>query len=220
VKSIEERLADAIALLAHRRSLRRRTGARQLRRLGDPRACSPLLDALKREVRDKRPWEPQYQMIMALGHCGCADAIPTPIELTGQYFWATMVYVALGDALLRLGRTDPNDPWMLLKILETGNIPMTFGALEAVALLRLQLTLEAVSRVLGFALAPDKSRSPFFGNAETALLRVTAVAAAGWEGPEVEAFLHECLRRMRYEHERQSVEAALRHEYNSMFKVL
>src|SRR5262245_42924676 len=95
----------AIELLRHKHSAKRRSGAKRLRKLRRPESGPPLLAALRDEVRDPRTWETQYHMIMALAEAGYAPALPYVEELSRQPFEATMVYTALGDALVRLGRS-------------------------------------------------------------------------------------------------------------------
>ncbi|MEV6973227.1 hypothetical protein [Kitasatospora sp. NPDC093806] len=68
-------LDKAVEQLGHRLSPKRRSAATRLRRLADPAAGPPLLEALEREVRDSRTWETQYQMVMALGMCGHRPAL-------------------------------------------------------------------------------------------------------------------------------------------------
>lgn len=194
---------EAIALLAHPRSPQRRTGAKRLRRLRDPRAGAPLLDALRREVQDPRTWETQYHLIMALGECGYREALPYLRELTTAHFEATMVYVALGDAIVRLAREHENDPAPVLALLGSGNDMLVEGAFRAVALLRLTLTEQAVRDIIAFASArgPDHH------------LRFWVIAAAaGWRGPHVEAFLLDCRRGGRPDFQ-EAVDASLAHRY-------
>src|SRR5213595_3632573 len=106
---------EGIALLSDKRSAKRRSGAKNLRRLQDPGACPELLMALEKEVLDPRTWETQYQMVMALGECGCSSALPALEQLAeqvteGKGALEPMVYTAVGDALVRLGRKHDNDP--------------------------------------------------------------------------------------------------------------
>ncbi|WP_233289190.1 hypothetical protein [Kitasatospora sp. MBT63] len=88
--------------LGHRLSPKRRSAASRLRRLADPAAGPALLEALQTEVRDARTWETQYQMVMALGTCGHRPALGLLRDLARRPFEATAVYVALGDAIVRL----------------------------------------------------------------------------------------------------------------------
>src|SRR3954463_14583297 len=112
---------EAIALLHHKQSAKRRSGAKRLRKLRQPEAGPALLAALRDEVRDPRTWETQYQMIMALAESGYGPALPYLEELSGQPFEATMVYPALGDALVRLGSASAGDAEPVLRVMAGGN---------------------------------------------------------------------------------------------------
>ena len=80
------KIEDSIALLTHKRSPKRRSGAKKLRKLKNSKACSALFETLQKELNDSRTWETQYQMIMALGECGCKDALPFLKELVHREF--------------------------------------------------------------------------------------------------------------------------------------
>ena len=176
-------IAAPLALLSGKRSPKRRSGAKRLRKLRDPAAGPALLQALQQEVRDSRTWETQYQMIMALGECGYRPALPYLQTLAAQPFEATMVYVALGDAIVRLGRVYADDPQPVLALMRTGNDMLIDGAFRAVAMLHLKLDADAVEQIVGFV----ASRS-----LQDGLRFWVAAAAAGWSGPSVAAFLEAC----------------------------
>ena len=176
-------ITAALALLSDKRSPKRRSGAKRLRKLRGPTAGPAFLQALQQEVRDPRTWETQYQMIMALGECGYRPALPYLQTLVAQPFEATMVYVALGDAIVRLGRADADDPQPVLALMRTGNDMLIDGAFRAVAMLHLKLDAAAVEHIVGFV----AGRSPQDG-----LRFWVAAAAAGWSGPSVAAFLEAC----------------------------
>jgi hypothetical protein len=107
---IANQLAEALTLLEHRLSPKRRAGAKRLRKIRKASAGPTLLKALQKELRDPRTWETQYQMIMALGESNYRRALPYLRSLIHQPFTATMLYTALGDAIVRLGRQHSNDP--------------------------------------------------------------------------------------------------------------
>lgn len=111
---------EALALLTDSLSARRRRGAKRLRALADPTTATEIRIALEREVLDKRTWETQYQLIMALGTTGLYDDIERLKTLALQPCSATMVSVALGDAIVRLGRKGDNDPSPALWCLRQG----------------------------------------------------------------------------------------------------
>jgi len=95
------KLSDDIQLLEDKRSPKRRSAAKRLRKLGDVAAGPALLKRLKTEVLDPRTWETQYQLIMAIGECKYLIALPFLEALSKTKFEATMIYVAIGDALVR-----------------------------------------------------------------------------------------------------------------------
>lgn len=183
-------MAKAIELLRDARSPKRRSGARQLRKLENSAAGAALLVALRDEIRDPRTWETQYQMIMALGECGCTPALPYLEELSTKTFEATMVYVALGDAIVRLGRSYPDDATPVLRLIGTGNLDLIVGALQAVAMLHLRLNEPAIAQIITFASAQPR---PTQRHEAERIRQWTAAAAAGWQCPAVLAFLNECL---------------------------
>src|SRR5882724_2738961 len=112
---------NLIQQLSSSHSPRRRFAAKKLRKLAESTAGPVLLDALKRELPDKRTWETQYQMIMTLGHCGYREAAPLLQILAHEKFEATMVLVAVGDAYVRLRRRSDNDSLPLSEIFAVNN---------------------------------------------------------------------------------------------------
>jgi HEAT repeat protein len=175
---------DAIRQLGATQSAKRRAAAKQLRRLRASEAGAALLTALEKEVQDPRTWETQYQLIMAIGECGHLAALPTLERLAAAAFEATMVYVALGDAIVRLSRAHPDDGTPILKILRhSHNSMLVDGAFRAMAMLRMVPDHEAIGDILGFV-------KPL-GRADRLRFWVAA-AAPGWKHPDLGSFLAAC----------------------------
>ena len=185
------------------KSSKRRSAAKKLRKLGNPEAGPYLFEALKNELKDSRTWEAQYQMIMAIGECEYSAALPFLAELIKQKFEATMIYVAAGDAIVRLSRENENDALPAIMLFKTGNQALIEGGLQAVAMLRMCPPGDQISRIIDFA--------SNYGMDEYMRFYV-AVAASGWEGPEVEAFLKQCMDSTQ-EHFKSAVEHALNNKY-------
>ncbi|MGW0359341.1 hypothetical protein ACWDXV_34560 [Nocardia nova] len=177
---------DALALLTDSLSTRRRRGAKRLRALADPTAAARIRTALEHEVLDKRTWETQYQLIMALGTTGGGADVELLKKLALQPRSATTVNAALGDAIVRLGRDADNDPAPALWCLQQDVELLADGALRAVAMLRLKFPDSAVDAVLDYAEANFHDLNHKF------LAYWPAVAAAGWSGPRVRMFLTRC----------------------------
>lgn len=88
-----------------------------------------------------------------------------------------MLYEALGDAIVRLGRHSENDPTPVLDLMSTSTAMLIDGAFCAVAMLRLALDPPTVNAILGYVSPPDPNDGLRFS---------VAAAAAGWSGPAVD----------------------------------
>jgi HEAT repeat protein len=181
-----EDLAPLIEQLDSSQSAKRRSAAKKLRKLADPAAGPALLAALERELKDARTWETQYQMVMALGECGHRAALPFLEKLAQQPFEATILYLAIGDAIVRLSHTGGADASPVLRLMRGARHPtLVEGAFRAMAMLRLVPEDAAIAEMLAHvkAIAPGEERRLWL-----------AAAAPGWKGAQVEAFIDECAR--------------------------
>jgi hypothetical protein len=145
--SLEPLLDDLCA----KQSAKRRSAAKKLRKLAVIDAGPHLLAALRAEIEDTRTWETQYQMIMALGECAYSEAKTCIEELSTRPFEATMVYIALGDALVRLSGGQASKITTVLSLIELERHPMLVdGALRALAMLRLIPNDDEIARILAY----------------------------------------------------------------------
>jgi len=180
VSTTVSRYTAALALLTHPHSPKRRSGAKMLRKLKDPAAGPALLVALQHELQDPRTWETQYQMIMALAETDYRPVLPYLEALVHHQFEATMIYTALGDAIVRLGHSSTDDVAPALRLLTTDNQMLIAGALRAIAMLHLTPSQAEVEQLIDYVL----NHSPHHG-ADFWI----AAAAPGWSGKRVEQFL-------------------------------
>jgi len=199
---------EFIAKLTDPKSAKRRSAAKRLRKLKDPDAGPALRLVLEHEVRDRRTWETQYQMIMALAECGDREALPLLWSLLERPL-EPMVFTAIGDALVRLGHEGADDRTVVTKLLSTHSASMAEtarslcnGVLRAVAMLRLQLDDLTIAAILRYGASAEGQNSRFW----------IAAAAPGWDGAAVTAFLQSCAGD-RLEDTRKAAEAALRKQY-------
>jgi hypothetical protein len=179
-----ETIQSILAQLDAPKSPKRRAAAKKLRKLRAPEAGPALLAALEREVKDPRTWETQYQMIMALGESGYRDALPFLEMLSRQPIEATMVYVGLGDAIVRLRQSGPTDLSSVLNILrDSQNLSLINGAFRAMAMLRLVPESADMVEILSYANKLSLDEGHRFW---------VAAAAPGWRGPLVSRFIDDC----------------------------
>lgn len=123
--------------LRDKKSQKRRSAAKKLRKLKDINAGPYLLAALENELNDERTWETQYQMIMAIGECDYKPALPFLNGLVKQDNKATMLYVAIGDAIVRLSTENERDTATIFKLIDIGNEALIEGAFRAMAMLKM-----------------------------------------------------------------------------------
>jgi HEAT repeat protein len=181
-----DELEDILNRLSDAKSPKRRSAAKKLRKLGDPRACPRLVEALEREVADERTWETQYQLIMAVGSCKCTDAVPLIRELAAQHVESTMRQVAVGDTLVSLAlETDRSAAPVILALTlgRTYEVLLAHGAMRAVAMQRRTFDEEEIQWILGFVRDLSDHGVTFW----------TAAACAGWSGEIIERFLRTCV---------------------------
>ena len=86
---------------------------------------------------------------MALAHCGVREALPLLIDLSKRSFKHTMVLTAVGDALVRLGRTTEHDSRPLVSVLgQDSDWRLSDGALRATAMLQLRFDPETCASIV------------------------------------------------------------------------
>jgi hypothetical protein len=146
----------------------------------DPRSSLPL----KRKCKILELGETQYQLVMALGECGYTDALATLERLAAQHLEGTMVYVALGDATVRLSRHHDHDVSPVLNLLRTSkNAMLIDGAFRGMAMLRMVPDSEAIGEILAFV-QPLHPADP--------LRFWVAAAAPGWKHSDLAPFFTAC----------------------------
>jgi len=184
------RLLADIQLLEDKHSPKRRSAAKRLRKLGDVAAGPALLKRAKKEVLDPRTWETQYQLIMAIGECEYVDALPFLESLSETKIDAAMVYVGIGDALVRLKSKGGNDVAPVLSLMLTDNHMLVNGAFRAMAMLKMVPSDDAIDAILEYV-------SKF--GIEHSIRFWPLAASAGWNGDNVEKYVSECSQSSRHD---------------------
>ena len=174
---------ELIEMLRDKRSPKRRSAAKKLRKLGSIEAGSALLTALEREFKDKRTWETQYQMIMAIGECVYKPALPFLNEIKIQTFEATMVYVAIGDAIVRLSSENKTDVSSVIDLLKLDNPMLSDGALRAMAMLKMVPSDSEIDNIIQYVSNSSVNEGIHFW---------VIAAAPGWSSQTVEDYLNLC----------------------------
>lgn len=176
--------------LRDKKSQKRRSAAKKLRKLKDIDAGPYLLAALENELNDERTWETQYQMIMAIGECDYKPALPFLNGFLKQDNKATMLYVAIGDAIVRLSTENERDTATIFKLIDIGNEALIEGAFRAMAMLKMIPGDSEIEKIINYVAAKDLNQGIHFW---------IVAAAPGWSGSIVEEYLNYCERSPREE---------------------
>ena len=126
--------------LEDRKSAVRRRAAKRLRELRCVDAGPALLTALLKEWRDPRSWETQYQMIMAIGESGYSLAGPFLREIASREIENSILFMALGDSLVRLSDSVSSQVELVREFLERQNLLLIGGGLRAIAMTGVQVS--------------------------------------------------------------------------------
>jgi len=172
-----------ISQLQDKKSPKRRSAAKKLRKLKNIDAGPSLLSALKEELKDSRTWETQYQMVMAIGECGYKPALEFLKSLAHQTFEATMIYVAIGDAIQRLSMQHEQDVTSVFEAIDSGNDMLVDGAIRAMAMLKMLPVDLHIEKIINYVTAKNKNDGMHFW---------VLAAAPGWSGLKVEEYLDFC----------------------------
>lgn len=186
-------LQEALALLQNPKSAKRESGAKRLRKLGLAASGEALMQALEKELKDKRTWAVQHELIIALGVTKVYAALPFLWGLVNQQFQATILYQGLGNAILRLSYEEQGVEQALERIFATQDKRVFNGAFRAVAMLNLvppEATIRAIIHLARDPTAVNIVRG--YPADKTGLRYWVAVASAGWKPDLIADFLAEC----------------------------
>lgn len=182
-----EDLTELVARLSDKSSPKRRAAAKAIGLLGDRSAGQPLYEAFLRERQDPRTYETQAAMANGLGLLGytqAADELRKIIQASPEH---DLLSYVCATAYCRIVRTSLSDAAPVLQLLSIDKFSVSMGALLALGCDRMVPSDEDIHAILTYA-GTFRHRKGFGDPRYGA-----AVAAAGWRGTEVEAFLRDCL---------------------------
>ena len=192
-----------IEQLNNKASAKRRSAAKKLRQLKAKKAGPALLAALKNELKDKRTWETQYQIIMALGESSYTDSLEFLLQLAKQEFEATMIYIAIGDAITTLEQPHDPDLKSLSAWINQDKKSLVEGAIRSLAINKIIPNDNLIKKIISYAEKPDSRSIDFWVSA----------ASPGWPENLTEYFLKYCLEHSQIDDTKKAAKAALKGKY-------
>jgi len=109
---------------AKRRSASKKIGKNELFQLGEQ-----LYNAYLKEREDKRTWETQTEMILALGKIGFKKALQDLEQIIKKNEPHDMITIASARSYVRLKRMNLNDAKPVIELIKEGNLSVLNGAL-------------------------------------------------------------------------------------------
>lgn len=129
----EEEIAQIVRGLMDTRSPKRRSAAKKLGKFHLYDLGEELLNAYLEERNDKRTWETQTEMIIALGKIGYLPALPFVREIVDRNKAKDMITCAAACTYVRLKRTGLQDAGPVVELLRFGKLSVLNGAAGVLA---------------------------------------------------------------------------------------
>jgi hypothetical protein len=143
--------SQLLAQLKDSSSEKRASAAKKIGKLNDGQYCNSLITALGLELKDERTWKAQYQLILALGFCGCDCAMSVIEDLALKMFKNTILYDGIGDAFCRIYSNKFGIDEAIKRLHEMGNLQTMKGGLRAMALCGLRPSDDSILALISLA---------------------------------------------------------------------
>ena len=140
---------------------------------------------------------------MAIGECKYVEALQFLESLSNEKLEATMIYVGIGDALVRLNQKENSNMEPVLTLMKSGNDMLIDGGFRAMAMLRMVPSGHDIQSILEFV-------SKF--NQDHGIRFWPLAASAGWSGESVEKYISDCAKSKRQDLQ-QAAKLALENKY-------
>lgn len=185
--------------------------AKRLRHRARPVHAGQMLTVSRDEIAAgvaEHNWEFVYHLIMGIAEAGYRDSYEDLMTMALQVGHPEAIYVALGDAIVRLGRRSKGDASPLFWCLAQNNRQLADGGFRAAAMLHETYSAETCEQLLA-SVEGTVDEEPV-----TTFRFWPAAAAAGWSGPAVHDFLTSCLTSER-DDVREAASLSLRGKYKN-----
>ncbi|NDV66665.1 hypothetical protein [Bacteroides sp. 224] len=165
-----------------RKSAAKKVGKNQLTALGDS-----LYEAYIKERGDKRTWETQTEMILALGRIGYTKALPDLELIIDRNEPHDMITIAAARSYVRLKRSDLTDAKPVIDLLKNGKLSVLNGATDILAFDEMKPLEEDIKTIISLLNSKDEKEIaiPGLGDPRESLL----TAMSKWKDPGSQAYL-------------------------------
>ncbi len=154
-----------------------------------------VIDLLKKEYDKKKSWQFIVEIIDVLGEIKVIEAKDFLYDICKKNSNHDMITSHAATAYCRISRTNINDVSAVLELLTFGGFSVMNGALTSLAIDRIIPNADETSIILNNVINFEPKYEKGYIDVRVGLV----VAAAGWKGDNVKAFLEDCIQNTPYE---------------------
>lgn len=154
-----------------RKSAAKKVGKNHLVQLGDN-----LYQSYIREREDKRTWETQVEMILALGKIGYVKALPDLKLIIDKNIPHDMITIAAARSYVRLKRTNLNDAEPVIELLKDGNLSVLVGATNILTYDDMHPSEEHIKEIISLLNSKDESEISISGLSDPRMSVISAMS--------------------------------------------
>ncbi|MBK7763881.1 MAG: hypothetical protein IPI46_11040 [Bacteroidetes bacterium] len=173
------------------KSAERRRAAKEIGKLKIHELADELYSAYLNELNDKRTWETQVEMILALGQLNYKNAINDINKIVKANAPHDMITYAAAQTYVRLQRQSLEDASPILELLAFGGLSIVDGCLNPLGYDIMQPPAYQIKELitLTWNLHKHKDYESGYGDPRYGI----AAACAGWDKNLTQHFLEHCI---------------------------
>jgi hypothetical protein len=153
-----------------------------------------LYEAYLKEIKDKRTWQTQVEMISALGNLKHMPALAEMELIVNKNIPHDMITSAASTTFVRLTRKSKNDANPIIKLLKIGSVSVIAGALETLARDQMIPSSDEIKQILKLSWDINKHKDRIgyeYGLIDSRIY--VAIASANWNIELTAPFLTHCI---------------------------
>lgn len=169
----------------------RKRAAKEIGKQNLTLSADDLYNAYLKEIADKRTWETQVEMILALGLLDYKKALPQIEQIVRANISHDMITYAAAQTYVRLKRNSLHDATPVLELLKFGGLSVVSGCLNPLGYDKMLPNENQISELIKQAwdLHKHKDYAPGYDDPRYGI----AAACAGWDKNLTKYFLEHCI---------------------------
>ncbi len=184
-------LDDIKIKLFSKKSGDRKRAAKEIGKQNLTLLADDLYNAYLKEIADKRTWETQVEMILALGVLDFKNALPQIEQIVRANISHDMITYAAAQTYVRLKRNSLNDATPVLELLKFGGLSIVSGCLNPLGYDKMLPNENQINELIKLTWDLHKHKDYDSGYSDPRY--GIAAACAGWDKNLTKDFLEHCI---------------------------